>query len=70
MIERSKPHSLTELAHLSGRQKSNLSRTLKMMERYGLVKLQRQKSGEIRPWVTFDHLRVDLELAHREKMNH
>jgi predicted transcriptional regulator len=70
MIEQSKPHSLTELAKQSGRQKSNLSRTLKMMERYGLVKLQRQKSGEIRPWVTFDHLRVDLELSHREKSNH
>lgn len=70
IIAQSSPHSMTELAQLSGRQKSNLSRTLKMMERYGLVKLQRQKSGEIRPQVTFDHLRVDLQLSSEQKVSH
>jgi predicted transcriptional regulator len=63
IIAQSNPHSMTELAQISGRQKSNLSRTLKMMERYGLVRLQRLKNGKIRPRVTFDHLRVDLQLT-------
>ncbi|MCY3597068.1 MAG: helix-turn-helix domain-containing protein [Rhodospirillales bacterium] len=36
-IAREKPDSLTELAELAGRNKSNLSRTLKTMSRYGLV---------------------------------
>ena len=61
---------MTELAQLSGRQKSNLSRTLKTMEHYGLVKLTRKKSGEIRPQVTFDQLRVDLPLSSEQKVKH
>ena len=70
IIAQSKPQSMTELAQLSGRQKSNLSRTLKTMEHYGLVKLNRKKSGEIRPFVTFDHLRVDLSLVPEPRINH
>lgn len=33
------PKSLTELAELTGRQVPNLSRTLRMMEGYGLIEL-------------------------------
>lgn len=62
LIARAKPQSITELAQLSGRQKSNLSRTLKTMEQYGLVKLSLKKSGEVCPEVTFDHLRLELPL--------
>ena len=40
MIGREKPGSVTKLAELSGRSKSNLSRTLKTMSRYGLVELR------------------------------
>ena len=35
------PKSLTELAELTGRQVPNLSRTLRMMEGYGLVELNK-----------------------------
>lgn len=35
------PKSLTELAELTGRQVPNLSRTLRMMEGYGLVSLKK-----------------------------
>jgi len=70
LIAQAKPQSMTELAQLSGRQMSNLSRTLKTMEYYGLVKLNRKKSGEIRPQVTFDHLRVDLSLSSEQKVSH
>lgn len=39
-IAESNPKSLTELANLTGREKSNLSRTLKTMERYGLIEFE------------------------------
>jgi predicted transcriptional regulator len=70
LIAQTKPQSMTELAQLSGRHKSNLSRTLKTMEHYGLVKLSRQKSGEIRPQVTFDHLRVDMPFSSEQRRVH
>ena len=45
MIAKSQPDSLSELAEISGRQKSNLSRTLKKMEQYGFVELKRTKTN-------------------------
>jgi len=41
LIHERKPKSLTELAELTGRQVPNLSRTLRMMERYGLVTIEK-----------------------------
>lgn len=41
IIRDAKPKTLTELAALSGRQVPNLSRTLRMMEGYGLVELKK-----------------------------
>jgi predicted transcriptional regulator len=42
LMEEHHPESLSDLALLSGRQPSNLSRTLKTLERYGLVELKRE----------------------------
>lgn len=42
LIRKHRPESLAQLADLSGRAPSNLSRTLRTMERYGLVELRRQ----------------------------
>ncbi|MRD47621.1 helix-turn-helix domain-containing protein [Caenimonas koreensis] len=47
-IEETAPHSMSELAETTGRKPGNLSRTLKTMERYGLVSLHREKN-QIRP---------------------
>jgi predicted transcriptional regulator len=55
------PGSLDELARLTGRAKSNLSRTLKTMEAYGLVRLERGERGRVAPKVVHD--RVELELS-------
>jgi len=41
LINEHHPESLGELARLSGRQTSNLSRTLKTMEKYGIVELKK-----------------------------
>lgn len=62
LIARKQPGSLTELAELSGRKKSNLSRTLKTMSRYGLVELSAGPRGTLIPRVTYDQVRLDLSL--------
>jgi predicted transcriptional regulator len=40
-IVEKKPHSIRELADLTGRQSSNLSRTLKTLSAYGFVRLEK-----------------------------
>lgn len=62
MIAHEKPDSLTHLAELAGRNKSNLSRTLKTMSRYGLVELKEGKRGALMPRVTYDQLRLNVSL--------
>ncbi|MGE4239760.1 helix-turn-helix domain-containing protein [Ramlibacter sp.] len=47
-IEETSPHSMAELAEATGRRPGNLSRTLKTMERYGLVTLRRERN-QVRP---------------------
>lgn len=42
IIRDEKPQSLKELEKASGRKRSNLSRTLKTMSRYGIVELVKQ----------------------------
>ena len=61
-IKRVRPGSLKELARLAGRQESNLSRTLRTMERYGLVKLARSKEGTLVPSVPYDRVLFDFSL--------
>ncbi|MGN6227016.1 MAG: HVO_A0114 family putative DNA-binding protein [Dyella sp.] len=51
VIREQKPESLRQLAEFTGRAASNLSRTLKTMERYGLVEMRRQLRT-VRPVVT------------------
>ena len=41
LIEECHPESIGALAKLSGRQTSNISRTLKTMEKYGIVELKK-----------------------------
>ena len=58
-IAREKPDSITELAELTGRSKSSLSRTLRTMSRYGLVELKEGERGTLIPRVPYD--RVSLQ---------
>jgi predicted transcriptional regulator len=48
LIKNHNPETIKELAEISGRQTSNLSRTLKTMERYGIVELRR-KNKSVKP---------------------
>jgi predicted transcriptional regulator len=45
-IKECNPQSLTELAIASGRRISNLSRTLKSLEKYGIVELSMEAGSE------------------------
>lgn len=47
IINEQKPESINELAELTGRQVTNLSRTLKTMERYGIVGLYPKRGGTL-----------------------
>lgn len=63
LISRERPDSITELARLSGREKSNLSRTLTTMEGYGLVRLERGKGGKIAPRVPYSEIVFGLPIG-------
>lgn len=56
-----KPTSLTELEKISQRKKSNLSRTLKTLERYGIVSLNKEK-GKLIPIVNASNFKVEFGL--------
>ena len=60
IIAEQAPDSLDELAALTGRAKSNLSRTLKTMTGYGLIRMERD-GRKLAPKLIHD--RVVLELA-------
>ena len=61
------PASLDELARMTGKAKSNLSRTLRTMERYGLVKLERGERGRVAPKVMHDRVELELPLTPSRK---
>jgi predicted transcriptional regulator len=63
VIAEKAPRSLDELAQMTGRAKSNLSRTLKTMEAYGLVRLERGERGRVAPRVTHDRVELQLSLT-------
>ena len=57
------PESLHELATSTGRTPGNLSRTLRTMERYGLVRLHKGERGRLRPEVPYQDVRLEMTLS-------
>jgi predicted transcriptional regulator len=68
VIAEQAPASLDELSRITGKAKSNLSRTLKTMAGYGLVRLERGERGRITPQVTHDRVELELPLARPRKV--
>lgn len=63
LIRCMRPASMKELAKLSGRAESNLSRTLHTMERYGLVRLSKSERGRLVPEVPYERLEFAVPIA-------
>ena len=61
IIKKQKPESLKQLEALSGRKRSNLSRTLKTMSHYGIVDLIKQ-DRTIKPVVKATDFKVEFGL--------
>ncbi|PHM64124.1 transcriptional regulator [Xenorhabdus stockiae] len=60
MMDEQKPETMTELADLSGRKLSNLSATLKTLNRHGFVRLE--KSGKnVKPIALFTDFEIKIE---------
>ena len=62
IIKEQKPGSLKELALISGRKRSNLSRTLNTMSRYGIVDLVKQERT-VKPIVKVTDFKVEFGLS-------
>ena len=60
VIRASKPVSISELAELTGRKQGNLSRTLRTMSNYGLVKML-QEAKALRPVACGDRYEITLQ---------
>jgi len=61
IIKEQKPTSLKDLATVTGRKRSNLSRTLKTMSRYGIVDLVKDKRN-VMPVVKVTDFKVEFGL--------
>ncbi len=61
LIIKYKPKSLTELEEISHRKKSNLSRTLKTLENYGIISLDKE-NGKVIPTVKATDFKVEFGL--------
>jgi len=58
VIHDSKPESITDLAEMTGRKKGNLSRTLKKLEGYGIISLEKGKRVK-KPIANYSHFHID-----------
>jgi len=59
-IAKTQPQSMTELAKETDRALSNLSRTLKTMERYGIVYFEKGPGREIAPRVHYSGVELEV----------
>ena len=63
LIAEQQPESISELARLSDRSQSNLTRTLKKMESYGLVQMKTGIRGSKRPSVPYSDIVLDMSIG-------
>lgn len=62
LIAQEEPESISQLAKLSHRSQSNLTRTLKKMEHYGLVRMKIGAQGKKQPSVPYTDILVDMSI--------
>ena len=64
LINETNPQSLGDLAKKSGRATSNLSRTLRNMERYGLVHFEQGPNRQLAPRVNYSGVELEMSFQH------
>ncbi|MHA2937058.1 HVO_A0114 family putative DNA-binding protein [Vibrio sp. RC27] len=66
LIDSERPESLTQLAELTGRAKSNLSKTLKSLSEKGFVRLEQGHGKSVKPVALFTDFEIvtDSELEY------
>jgi len=62
MIAAREPRSLKDLEEISGRKVSNISRTLKTMEKFGIVTLHKE-NRQVRPVVNATDIKIEINLV-------
>lgn len=65
VIHEQAPGSLEELSRLTGRTKPSLSRTLKTMATYGLIRMDAGEGQKVVPRVLHDRVSLELPLLER-----
>ena len=60
LIAQTQPDSPNELVEKTGRAKSNLSRTLKTMESYGLVHFEKGRGRQLAPRVKYSGVKLEM----------
>lgn len=65
VIDEQSPGSLEELSRITGRSKPSLSRTLKTMANYGLVRMDPGEGQKLVPKVLHDRVALELPLIER-----
>jgi predicted transcriptional regulator len=69
LIAETKPDSMNELAEKTGRARSNLSRTLRTMERYGLVRFEKRSGRQLAPRVPYTDIVLDMPLKRSSSLH-
>ncbi|MGE4373741.1 MAG: helix-turn-helix domain-containing protein [Xanthobacter sp.] len=65
LIDEQSPGSLEELSRITGRSKPSLSRTLKTMANYGLIRMDPGEGQKVVPKVLHDRVALELPLIER-----
>lgn len=65
-IDAERPESLTQLAELTGRAKSNLSNTLKSLAEKGFIRMEQGKGKSLKPVALF----TDFEIVTNSELEH
>ncbi|MCF8707784.1 HVO_A0114 family putative DNA-binding protein [Rhizorhapis sp. SPR117] len=65
VIDEQSPGSLEELSRITGRTKPSLSRTLKTMASYGLIRMDSGEGQKVVPKVLHDRVELELPLLER-----
>ena len=63
IIDEQAPESVDELAKIAGRAQSNVSRTLKTMAGYGLIRMEKGRGLKLTPKLAYDRIELMLPLT-------